>query len=204
VLSVEGFVAREEEEVHAVAIVSFEFDTWVGGGISRELYLGHSESGWHMQQHVAMAIQSFCLFLGNGCNYLAFGNLSRMTTKSSSYSTILPSGFRSGCSMYKISSSRGPKTPFGGGGGDSARGFFVRADMSSVTSEFRARFRNVTAMNVQALGRLEEAEALEGSSAAIADSLEGEHETMAAVEINRSVLRGRFKGMKNRNAFIYL
>jgi hypothetical protein len=162
--------------------------------------------GRMMRSTLQWQLDLFCLFLGNGCSYLAFGNLSRITTKSSSYSTILPSGFRSGCSMYKISSSRGPKTPFGGGGGggDSARGFFVRADMSSVTGEFRARFRNVTAMNVQALGRLEEAEALEGSSAAIADCLEGEPEAMAAVEINCSVLRGRFKGMKNRNAFIYL
>ena len=106
--------------------------------------------------------------------------------------------------MYKISPSRDAKKPFDDGGGDLARGFFVRADMSSVTGEFRARFCNVIATNVQALGRLEEAEASEGSSAAIADCLEGEPEAMTAVEINRSVLRGKLKGMKNRNAFILM
>jgi hypothetical protein len=99
--------------------------------------------------------------------------------------------------MYTISPSRGSKTPFGGGGGVSARGFLVRADMSSVTGEFRARFRDTIVMDVQALGRLEEAGACEGSFC-----FEGEPEAMAAAEINRSVLCGRFKGTKNRGAII--
>jgi hypothetical protein len=40
------------------------------------------------------------LFLQFQMAYLAFGNLSRMTTKSSSYSTMRPSGLVSGFSMY--------------------------------------------------------------------------------------------------------
>jgi hypothetical protein len=103
-----------------------------------------------------------------------------------------------------ISSSRGPKTPFGGGSGDSARGFFVRADMSSETGEFRVRFHVMVAVDVQALGRLDETGAFIGSSAVFAACLEGEDRVMAAIKFNRSVLRGSLEELKSRDAFIRL
>jgi hypothetical protein len=78
-----------------------------------------------------------------GGPYLAFGNLSLITTKSSSYSTISPSGFVSGFSMYTPSPLRGsqPFTTFLAfssvldGCTSSAVGLgFLVEDMSSVTA----------------------------------------------------------------------
>jgi hypothetical protein len=106
--------------------------------------------------------------------------------------------------MYMMSSSRGPKTPFGGGSGVSARGFFVRADMSSVTGEFRVLFHAMVAVDVQALGRLEETGAFVGSSAVFAACLEGEDRVMAAIKFNLSVIQGNLEELKNRDTFIRL
>ena len=74
---------------------------------------------------------------------LAFGYLSVTTTKSSSYSSTLPSGFFSGVSMYMPSPSRGSQPfeglmAFFGASGESEAGTggfgFLDCDMSSVTA----------------------------------------------------------------------
>jgi hypothetical protein len=58
------------------------------------------------------------------------------------------------------------------------------------------------AVDVQALGRLEEAAAFVGSSALLAACLEGEHEVMAAIKFNRSVVRGKLEGLNSRDAYM--
>jgi hypothetical protein len=93
--------------------------------------------------------------------YEDFGNLSLMTTKSSSYSTTLPSGFFSGCSMYTISPSRGPSVFFAVGfvltmsAVESGLGFFA-FDMSSVTRLWIERQHSICVFELyaHAFGRL--------------------------------------------------
>lgn len=81
-----------------------------------------------------------------GHEYEAFGNLSRITTKSSSHSTTLPSGFVSGLSRYTPKPFRGSQPLMAflarervlAGGESSAVGagldFLEVLDMSSVTA----------------------------------------------------------------------